>query len=78
MWRRAVAGFNCGGEQITRSGASLGRWEIRRVTGGRQDSTARVPVEVAEKQFVVHHWTWCQKVFRRTMAPALGVKRSAP
>jgi len=33
---------------------------------------------VAEKQFVVHLWTLCQKVFRRAMAPALGVKRSAP
>jgi len=33
---------------------------------------------VAEKQFVVHLWTLCQKVFRRAMAPALGGKRSAP
>jgi len=41
-------------EQTIRSAASLCRWEIRRVTGGRQDSTARIPVGVAEKQFVVH------------------------
>jgi len=78
VWRRAVAGFNSGGEQTTRSAASLCRWEIRRATGGRQDSTARIPVGVAEKQFVVHLGTLCQKVFRRAMAPALGVKRSDP
>jgi len=34
-------------------------------------------VGVAEKQFVVHLWPLCQKVLRRAMAPALGVKRSA-
>ena len=78
MWRRAGSGFNSGGEQTTRSAASLSRWEIRRATGGRQDSTARIPVGVAEKQFVVHLCTLCQKVFRRAMAPALGVKRSDP
>jgi len=78
VWRRAVAGFSSGGEQITRSAASLCRWEIRRATRGRQDSTAKIPVRVAEKQFVVHLWTLCQKVFRRAMAPALGVKRSDP
>jgi len=77
VWRSAVARFNSGGEQTTRSAASLCRWEIRRATGGSQDSTARIPVGVAEKQFVVHLWTLCQKVFRRAMAPALGVKRSA-
>jgi len=44
----------------------------------RQDSPARIPVRVAEKQFVVHLWTLCQKVLSRAMDPALGVKRSAP
>jgi len=78
VWRRAVAGFNCGGEQTTRSAASLCRWEIRRATVGRQDSTTRIPVGVAEKQFVVHLWTLCQKVFRRARVPVLGVNRSAP
>jgi len=77
-WRRAVAGCISGGEQITRSAASLCRWEIRRATGGRQDSTARIPVGVAERQFVVHLWTLCQNVLRRAMAPALGEKWSAP
>jgi len=38
----------------------------------------RIPVGVAEKQFVVHLWTFCQKVLRRAIAPALGMKRSAP
>ena len=78
MWRRTVAGFNSGRGQTTRRAASLCRWEIRRATGGRHDSTARIPVGVAEKQFVVHLWTLCQNVIRRAMAPALGVKRSAP
>jgi len=32
---------------------------------------------VAEKEFVVHLGTLCQKVLSRAMAPALGVKRSA-
>jgi len=35
-------------------------------------------VGVADKEFVVHVWTLCQKVFKRVMAPALGVKWSAP
>jgi len=77
-WWRAVAGLNSGVEQTIRSAASLCGWEIRRVTRGRQDSTARIPVGVAEKQSVVHLWTLCQNVLRRATAPALGVKRSAP
>jgi len=78
LWRRAVAGFNSGREQTTRSAANLCRWEIRRATGGRHDSTTRIPVGVAEKQFVAYLWTLCQKVFRRAIVPALGLKRSAP
>jgi len=76
--RRAFAGFTSGGEQITQRAMSLGFWEIRRGTGGRQDSTERIHVGVAEKQFVVHLGTLRQKVFRRVTGPALGVKRSAP
>ena len=38
----------------------------------------RIPVEVAEKKFVVHLWTLCENVLRRATAPALGVKRSVP
>jgi len=38
----------------------------------------RIHVGVAEKQFGVHRWTLCQKVLRRAVAPALGVKRSTP
>jgi len=77
-WRRAVTGIISGTEQTTRSAASRCCWEIRRATRGRQDSTARIPVGVAEKQFVVHLWTLCQNVFRHAMAPALGERRSAP
>jgi len=76
--RCAVARFTSGGEHITLIAAILCRWEIRRGTGGRQDSNARIPVGVAERQFVVHLWTLCRKVLRRAEAPALGVKRSAP
>jgi len=77
-WRRAIAGFTSGGEPTTLSAANIWRWEIRRGIGARQDSTERIPVGVAEKQFVVHLWTLCQKVFRRAMAPAPGDRRSAP
>jgi len=77
-WRRVVAGFRLGGEQRILSAASLCRWVIRRETGGRQDSTESIRVGVAEKQFGVHLWTLCQKVFRRAVVPTLGVNRSAP
>jgi len=77
-WRRAVAGLTLGGEQTTLSAASLCRWMIRRETGGRQDSNESIPVGVAEKQFVVHLWTFRQKVSRRVVVPTLGVNRSAP
>jgi len=63
-WRGAVAGFTSGGEHTTLSAASLCRWEIRSGSGGRQDSTTRIRVGVAEKQFVVHLWTLCLKVLR--------------
>jgi len=75
---RAVAGFTLGGEQTTLSAASLCRWLIRRETGGRQDSTESIPVGVAEKQFMVHLWTFLQNVSRRFVVPTLGVNRSAP
>jgi len=77
-WRRAVAGFKLGGEPTTLSAASLCRWAIMSVTGGRQDSTKSIPVGVAEKQFVVHLWTFCPNVSRRAVVPTLGVNRSAP
>jgi len=77
-WRPAVAGFTSSGEQLMLSAASRCRWEIRRGTWGRQDSTEKIAVGVAEKQFVVYLWTVCQKVLRGAMAPALGMKRSTP
>ena len=55
MWRRAVTGFISGGEQTILRAANLCPWEIRRATGGRPHSTARIPVGVAEKQLGVHH-----------------------
>jgi len=76
--RHAVARFTLGGEHTTLRAPTLCHWEISRGTGGRRDSTERILVRVAEKQFVVHLCTLCQKVFRRAMAPALGVNRSAP
>jgi len=66
------------GEQTILSTASLCRCMIRRQIGGRHDSTDRIPVGVAEKQFVVHPWTLRQNVLRRVVVPTLGVKRSAP
>jgi len=49
-----------------------------REIGGRQDSTESILVGVAEKQFVVHIWTWLQNVSRRAVVPTLGVNKSAP
>lgn len=60
------------------SPASLCLLETKRVTRGRHDSTKRIPVGVAEKPVVVNLWTWCQKVLRRAIVPALDVNRSAP
>jgi len=75
---RAVAGFTLGGEHTILRPASRCFWEIMRLTRGTHDSTARIPVGISEKQLVVRHWTLCQKVFRRDIAPPLCVKRSAP
>ena len=73
-----MAGFTLGGEQTILSAVSLCRWVIRREIGGRHDSTDRIPVGVAEKQFVVHLWTLRQNVSRRVVVPTLGVKGSVP
>ena len=53
-WSGAVADLMPGGERTTLRAANLSRWETRRGTGARQDSTDRIPRGVAEKQFVVH------------------------
>jgi len=45
--------------------------------GGRQDSMARMPMGVDEKQLVAHVCTLCQKVLSLVKEPTLGVKRSA-
>jgi len=75
--RRPVAGFKSGGEYVILSAASLCLCVTRSGIRGRQDSTERIPVGIAAKQFVVYLWTLCQKVFRWAIVPALGVKRSA-
>jgi len=76
--RPAVAGLTLGREQTVLRAASLclcdTRWEI----GGRQDSMARMPMGVDEKQFVAHLCNLCQKVLSIVSKPTLGVKRSAP
>ena len=77
-WMRAVAGFPLGGEPMTLSAASLCQSVIRREISGRHDSTESIPVGMAEKQFMAHLWTLCQKVLRRVVVPTLGVNRSAP
>ena len=46
--------------------------------GGRQESMARMPMGVQEKQLVAHLCTLCQKVLSLAREPTLGVKRSAP
>jgi len=70
VWTVALTGFTLGWEQVTLSAASICSWEIRRGTRGRHDSTERMPVGIAEKQFVVHLWTLCQKVYvRHTDSP---------
>jgi len=73
-----VAELTLCGEHTTLRAASLWHWVTRRETGGRQDSTERIPRGVAENQFVVHLWTLCQKVLRWVVVPTLGVKRSPP
>jgi len=75
---RAVAGLTAGGEQTVLRAASLCRWETRRVTAGRQDSMAKMPLGVDKKQLVAHLSTWCQKMLSIAKEPALGVKRSTP
>jgi len=67
--RRAVAGLTLGGEQTVLRAASLCLCETRRGIGGRQDSTARMPMGVDEKQLVAHLCTLCQKVLSLVNEP---------
>jgi len=46
--------------------------------GGRQDSMARMPMGVDEKQLVAHLCTLWEKVLSLVREPTLRVKRSAP
>jgi len=60
------------------SAASLCLCDTRRKIGGRQDSMARMPIGVDEKQLVAHLCTLCQKVLSLVKEPMLGVKTSSP
>jgi len=77
-WRCAVVGLTLGGEQTVLRAASLCHFDIKRVMGGRQDSIARMPLGVDEKQLVAHLCTLCQKVLSLVREPTLGVKRAVP
>ena len=65
MWREggslAAAGLISGGEHITLRQARRRLYARRRLTGGKQASTARMSIGVQAKQLVVHLWTLCQK-----------------
>jgi len=78
VWRRAVAWLTLGGEQTLLRAARLCLCATRSWIGGRQDSMARMPIGVDEKQLVAHLCTLCQKVLSLVREPTLGVKRAAP
>ena len=64
------------GEQTVLRAARFCLCDTRRGIGGRQDSMARMPVGVDEKQLVAHLCTLCQKVLSLVREPTLGVQRS--
>jgi len=76
--RRAVAALTLGPEQTILRAARLCLCNTRRGIGGRQDSTARMPMGVDEKEFVAHPCTLSQKVLSLVREPTLGMKRSVP
>jgi len=59
--RRAVAALISRGEHSTLRHARRHLYESRRLSGGRQASTARMSLGLQEKPLVVHLWTLCQK-----------------
>ena len=75
--RCSVSGLTPGGEQTVLRAARLCLSDTRRGMWGRQDSMARMPMGVDEKQLVAHLCTMCQKVSSLVREPTLGVKRSA-
>jgi len=76
--RRAVAALTLGPEQTILRAARLCLCDTRRGIGGRQDSRARMPMGVDEKEFVAHLCTLSQKVLSLVREPTLGMKRSVP
>jgi len=73
-----VAGLITQGEPSTLRQARQYLYTRRRLSGGRQASTARMSVGVQEKQFVVDLWTLCQKAESLLSICAVGLKVSAP
>ena len=75
---RADAGLISGGEQTTLRAAMRWRCSIRRTSGGREASMAKIGIGVEEKQLVTHLWTRCQNTSNLSCIPERGVYRSAP
>src|ERR1700743_1401110 len=75
---RAATGLISGGEETALRAAARCRCSIKRESGGRQDSMARIGMGVDEKQFVTHLWTLLQKMSNLACIFRRGVKRSAP
>ena len=78
LQRGAEAGLMDVGEEMSlRAGIRLlcGR---RTVTGGRQDSAARIGTGVDRKQLVTHLCTCRQWISILLRSPLVGVNRSAP
>ena len=76
-----MAGLISGGEHSTLRPASLllyPSYPSSRLGGGRQASIASISVGVYKKQFVVHLWTFCQKLDTVRMVCAERAKTSPP
>ena len=78
LWRRPAAGLISGGEEDSLSAAMRWRCSIKRGSGGRHASMARMGTGVERKQFVTHLWTCLQKVSSLSCIFKSGVKRSEP
>jgi len=59
VWRRALAVVTPGGEQTVLRAARFCLCDTRSRKGGKQDSMARMPIGVEEKQLVAQLGTLC-------------------
>src|ERR1700760_4860920 len=75
---RAATGLISGGEETALRAAVRCRCSIKRGSGGRQDSMARMGMGVEEKQFVTHLWILLQNTSSLSCIFKRGVNRSAP